>query len=232
VPPVSSQPASADQPSPDNPDQRMTTDLTLLTQLLRRVMVEFGTAPFRIVFYSWWMWSYTGWLAVGVVYCFAVFGTLLQRSVRLRARLTSFDAALVAHRMCVLNTCNTWCRLPASRIAALVYGQERLEGDLRAAHLRLRAWSVEIALASRGPAEADALEHPLGAAQHAVPDRRRLAAVCEHPRPGLRRRTAQLQLHRVGHAARCVPCESQSKMQKLALVRIWHMRRGITAMRR
>ena len=94
VPPVSSQPVAADQPSPDNPDQRMTTDLTLLTQLLRRVMVEFGTAPFRIVFYSWWMWSYTGWLAVGVVYCFAVFGTLLQRSVRLRARLTSFDAAL------------------------------------------------------------------------------------------------------------------------------------------
>ena len=44
-----------------------------------------------------------------------------------------------------------------------MYGQERLEGDLRAAHLRLRAWSVEIALASRGPAEADALERPLAA---------------------------------------------------------------------
>ena len=54
-------------------------------------------------------------------------------------------------------------RLPASRIAALVYRQERLEGDLRSAHLRLRAWAVEIALASRGPAEADALELPLAA---------------------------------------------------------------------
>ena len=59
--------------------------------------------------------------------------------------------------------CLNWRRLPASRIAALVYGQERLEGDLRASHLRLRAWSVEVALASRGTAEADALEHPLAA---------------------------------------------------------------------
>ena len=90
VPSSSSQPASFDQPSPDNPDQRMTTDLTLLTQLLQRIMVEFGTAPFRIVFYSWWMWSYTGWLAVGVVYSFAAFGTLLQRSVR--------------HRVCALKS--------------------------------------------------------------------------------------------------------------------------------
>ena len=54
-------------------------------------------------------------------------------------------------------------RLPASRIAGLVYGQERLEGDLRTAHLRLRAWSMEITLASCGPAEAEALELPLAA---------------------------------------------------------------------
>ena len=56
------------------------------------------------------------------------------------------------------------CRLPASRIAALVFRQERLEGDLRSAHLRLRAWAAEIALASWGPAEAAALERPLAAA--------------------------------------------------------------------
>ena len=73
------QPAPAGQSSPDNPDQRMTSDLSLLTQLLRRVMVEFGTAPYKIVFYSWWVWSYTGWLAVGVIYSFALLGTVLQR---------------------------------------------------------------------------------------------------------------------------------------------------------
>ena len=77
---ISSQPASADQPTPDNPDQRMTTDLTLLALLLRRVLVEFGTAPFKVVLYTWWMWSYTGWLAVGIIYSFAILGTMIQRS--------------------------------------------------------------------------------------------------------------------------------------------------------
>ena len=81
---LSSQPAAADEPSPDNPDQRMTTDLTLLAQLLRRVLVEFGTAPFKIVFYTWWMWTYTGCLAIGVIYSFAILGTILQRFVWLR----------------------------------------------------------------------------------------------------------------------------------------------------
>ena len=45
-----------------------------------------------------------------------------------------------------------------------MFRQERLEGNLRSAHLRLRAWATEIALVSRGPAEADALERPLAAA--------------------------------------------------------------------
>ena len=76
--------ASAGNAAPDNPDQRMTTGLTLFAQSLRRVLSEFGTAPFKIIFYSWWMWSYTGWLAVGIVYTFAIVGTALQRSGWLR----------------------------------------------------------------------------------------------------------------------------------------------------
>ena len=81
-----SQSGSASKPAPDNPDQRMTSDLTLFAQSLRQVLSEFGTAPFKIVFYSWWMWSYTGWLAVGVVYIFATVGAALQRSARLPTR--------------------------------------------------------------------------------------------------------------------------------------------------
>ena len=75
------------------------------------------------------------------------------------------------------------CRLPASCIAALVFRQEKLEGDLRSAHLRLRAWAVEIALASRGPAEADALERPLAAAlrnMHRIIDMGWLLSVSTH----------------------------------------------------
>ncbi len=159
-----SQLATAGKAAPDNPDQRITTDLILFALSLRRVLSEFGTAPFKILFYSWWTWSYTGWLAVVIVYTFAIVGAALQRSGRLPNHLLKWFCRPLGSELSVNMLLHGLCRLPASRIAALVFRQERLEGDLRSAHVRLRAWAVEIALVSRGPAEADALERPLAAA--------------------------------------------------------------------
>ena len=57
-----------------------------------------------------------------------------------------------------------WCRVVAARLAALVFEQERREGNLRFAHLRLRAWSLEVALYRASKPEAQALNEPLTAA--------------------------------------------------------------------
>jgi len=64
----------------DNADQRMTMDLITWSQKLRGLLATFGAAPFKIVYYSWWMQSYTGWQPVLMVYLFFVLGSMSQRS--------------------------------------------------------------------------------------------------------------------------------------------------------
>lgn len=53
------------------------------------------------------------------------------------------------------------CRLVATRIAALIYEQERREGNLRFAHMRLRAFAPEVALYAGSQTESAALEEAL-----------------------------------------------------------------------
>lgn len=63
----------------DNADQRMTADVIMWTQLLRGLLPTFGAAPFKIVFYTWWMQTFTGWQPVLMVYLFFLIGSILQR---------------------------------------------------------------------------------------------------------------------------------------------------------
>ena len=63
----------------DNADQRMTMDLITWSHVLRSVLATFGAAPFKIVFYTWWMRSYTGWQPVIMVYLFFLLGSMAQR---------------------------------------------------------------------------------------------------------------------------------------------------------
>jgi ABC-type uncharacterized transport system fused permease/ATPase subunit len=55
-------------------------------------------------------------------------------------------------------------RAVATRIAALVYKQERAEGNLRFSHLRLRANAAEVALYAGSLPESAALEEALSTA--------------------------------------------------------------------
>lgn len=76
---ATAQSAAAIDEAIDNADQRMTADLITWTQKLRGVLATVGAAPFKIVFYTWWMQSFTGWQPVLMVYLFFVLGSMLQR---------------------------------------------------------------------------------------------------------------------------------------------------------
>ncbi|CAD7703507.1 unnamed protein product, partial [Ostreobium quekettii] len=115
----------------DNPDQRIAQDLHALCTSLGLIAKKLAAAPFSVVWYSWLTYRAT-------------------KSWRVvAATYVSFVVGFVILRFAI------------SSIAALVYTQERLEGDYRAALLRLRIQGMEIAASKGGPTELQYLEQKL-----------------------------------------------------------------------
>ncbi|WIA08269.1 hypothetical protein OEZ85_007712 [Tetradesmus obliquus] len=115
----------------DNPDQRLSQDLPLLTRSLADTLAVLVAAPFNVAWYTQLTHQVFGsWLPVAAAYGFFAVGLLAQRLAMLP-------------------------------VAAAVFDQEAAEGCFRFDQMRFRAWAQEIALYRSAPVEQRHLEGSL-----------------------------------------------------------------------
>lgn len=106
----------------DNPDQRITQDVSMLCMSLGQIAKVLVAAPLSILYYAYLTHGYVGPSGVLMALTFFILGAFIQRPLM-------------------------------NRIAHYVYNQERLEGDFRAQHMRVRAKSESIAIMRAEPDE-------------------------------------------------------------------------------
>ncbi|GBG69418.1 hypothetical protein CBR_g4112 [Chara braunii] len=106
----------------DNPDQRMTDEIRSLCTSLGVFMTNTFTAPLTVVYYSYVVWRYVGWVGPVGVYAFFFLGSMVTRKI-------------------------------IAPIAALVARQEKLEGNFRIGHVRVRDAAESIVLSHALPTE-------------------------------------------------------------------------------
>ncbi|KAL4434207.1 hypothetical protein ABPG75_000648 [Micractinium tetrahymenae] len=134
------------QGAADNPDQRIAADAAALCDDLAEVAKVAAAAPFKLLYYRREPWLTWGYLGWrGLATVYAFF----------------WAAALVQ-------------RLAVAPVSRLVFRQERREGDLRFAHLRLREYAAEVAQYRSAPAERRQLDALLAAV---LANQRRLVLV-------------------------------------------------------
>eukprot|EP00798_Chlamydomonas_sp_ICE-L_P031168 gene31168-6310_t len=119
--------------SVDNPDQRISADVALFSASLSRVASALASAPVALVIYA--------------IHTYRVFDSMWP----ILAALTFFvTGAVLQHFL-------------ASAVASAVWRQEKLEGNFRAAHGRLRASAVPISLWRGASAELAGVTDPFTA---------------------------------------------------------------------
>jgi len=130
--------------APDNPDQRMTEDVDRFCLALQALLRSVARTPFDLVQYAW-------------LTC-ALFRSALPFAVA----AGTFAVGAAAHR-----TVAAW-------LAARICAQEALEGELRAAHMRVRSAALPIAALCAAAAERAAVDACL---ERALRNQRALARV-------------------------------------------------------
>ena len=65
----------------DNPDQRMVQDASQLCSSLGLLAYKAAATPFKIAYYSIWVWSFASWLPLLVAMLFFVVGAFTERFV-------------------------------------------------------------------------------------------------------------------------------------------------------
>ena len=64
----------------DNPDQRMVQDAARLCSGLGNLAYKLAAAPFKVIYYSIWVWSFASWIPLLVALAFFIIGAIAERS--------------------------------------------------------------------------------------------------------------------------------------------------------
>ncbi|KAL2653552.1 hypothetical protein R1flu_021680 [Riccia fluitans] len=65
----------------DNPDERLTNEVSSFCQTLAELMMKTIASPLMILYYTWWVWYHVGWIGPVVIYIFFFFGVTVTRMI-------------------------------------------------------------------------------------------------------------------------------------------------------
>ncbi|KAL3685457.1 hypothetical protein R1sor_003479 [Riccia sorocarpa] len=65
----------------DNPDERLTNEVSNFCQTLAELMIKTIASPLMILYYTWWVWYHVGWIGPAVIYTFFFFGVTVTRLI-------------------------------------------------------------------------------------------------------------------------------------------------------